>query len=249
MTDGTGRVKTSVQLGEHVSAQAAVPMLAAVAMGAALGSGWPLALTGGLTLLLTLLILARVDRPRSYLPTLVTGIRGCIACALIAFGQSLDGPVVALGIMIVFALDGLDGYLARRMHSASVLGARLDMETDSLLVMGACTLLLLRGEMGAWVLTSGLLRYSYVLFVRCFGSRGEAPRSNFARYSFGLAVTGLTLGFLPLGAFTSAGPAFATTVLLYAFGRSFYWSLQGGSLQGGALRVSQSYSTSAPNEN
>lgn len=238
-----GPVKTSMQLGEQLSLWSAPPILLSVAATLTLESGWFLALTGAVSLCVTFLRLARVDRPRSYLPTAVTGFRAAITCTLIALGNSLPGEWTAATILTVFTLDGVDGYLARRLHSASVLGARLDMETDSLLVMGACTLLFMRGDLGAWVLTCGLLRYGYVLFVGTFGARGEAPRSNFARYAFGIALTGLTLGFLPVGALSSLGPAFATCVLLYSFGRSFYWSLRATS-----VRVSQSNSTSVPNE-
>ncbi len=238
----TRHVKTAMELAESLSVKTAFPILLSVAATVFLGSGWPLALCGAISLFSTLLLLARVDRPRSYLPTFVTCFRAAIACGLFAFGVRENGAAIALGVLTVFTLDGLDGYLARRLRSASVLGARLDMETDSFLVMGVCTLLHLRG-LGLWVLTSGLLRYGYVLFVYTFGARGEAPRSNFARYAFGTSLTGLTLGFLISGPYASYGPVCATAVLLYSFGRSFYWSLR---VDG--VRVSQSNSTSAPNE-
>ena len=47
------------------------------------------------------------------------------------------------------ALDGVDGWLARRHGWTSPLGARLDMEVDALLVAGRALLLWTLGRAGA----------------------------------------------------------------------------------------------------
>jgi len=60
------------------------------------------------------------------------------------------------------ALDGVDGWLARRAGTASKFGARFDMETDALLILVLSILAWRWGKAGAWVLASGLMRYLFV---------------------------------------------------------------------------------------
>jgi phosphatidylglycerophosphate synthase len=60
------------------------------------------------------------------------------------------------------ALDGVDGWLARRTKLESAFGARFDMETDALLIMVLSVLAWRWGRAGAWVLACGLMRYAFV---------------------------------------------------------------------------------------
>jgi len=69
--------------------------------------------------------------------------------------------VVALA-MIGTALDGADGWLARRTRLSSVLGARFDMETDALLILLLSLLVWRYDKAGLWVLASGMMRYVFV---------------------------------------------------------------------------------------
>jgi phosphatidylglycerophosphate synthase len=64
--------------------------------------------------------------------------------------------------LLVTALDGVDGWLARRTRMASNFGARFDMETDALLVMALSVLAWQYGKAAGWVLLCGLLRYLFV---------------------------------------------------------------------------------------
>ncbi len=160
------------------------------------------------------------------MPTGITALRGAMTALLALAGLYLGGWSIAAVVLTVFALDGLDGRIARSTYSVSRLGGHLDGETDALLTAVVCVLLFLRGPFGAWVLTAGFLRYVYVVVVRFVSSQGLAPRSEFAARAFGIALTGLTLGFLPLGPLSQAMPALATLLLLWSFGRSFYWSFK-----------------------
>jgi phosphatidylglycerophosphate synthase len=67
--------------------------------------------------------------------------------------------LVAIGAVAI-ALDGLDGYLARRNNTVSVLGARFDMEVDAFLIL-VLSVLVCR-TVGPWVLAIGLMRYAFV---------------------------------------------------------------------------------------
>lgn len=59
------------------------------------------------------------------------------------------------------ALDGLDGFLARRTRMSSAFGARFDMETDALFILVLSLLVWRHGKAGAWVVTAGVMRYAF----------------------------------------------------------------------------------------
>lgn len=89
-------------------------------------------------------------------------------CTALA-GSALVGPPVAslawMGVaitVVVAALDGLDGWMARRSRMASAFGARFDMETDALFILVLSALVWQHGKAGIWVLGSGLMRYAFV---------------------------------------------------------------------------------------
>jgi phosphatidylglycerophosphate synthase len=63
---------------------------------------------------------------------------------------------------VVAALDGLDGWLARRTGLASAFGARFDMETDAALLLVLSGLAWRHDKAGVWVLLIGLMRYLFV---------------------------------------------------------------------------------------
>jgi phosphatidylglycerophosphate synthase len=60
------------------------------------------------------------------------------------------------------ALDGLDGWLARRTGLASNFGARFDVEVDALLILVLSLFVWRHDKAGAWVLACGLMRYAFV---------------------------------------------------------------------------------------
>lgn len=69
------------------------------------------------------------------------------------------GGVAAL----VYAFDGVDGWLARRFGETSAFGAQFDMETDSHIVLLCCVYLVVWLGYSPWVLAIGSMRYVYVL--------------------------------------------------------------------------------------
>jgi phosphatidylglycerophosphate synthase len=71
--------------------------------------------------------------------------------------------VVCAIAIIAFALDGVDGWFARRSGLASAFGARFDMEIDALLGAVLTLVLLVTGPLGAEVLVLGFSRYAFVL--------------------------------------------------------------------------------------
>jgi phosphatidylglycerophosphate synthase len=63
---------------------------------------------------------------------------------------------------LIAALDGVDGWLARRSGMSSAFGARFDMETDAALLLVLSALAWRYDKAGAWVLLIGLMRYLFV---------------------------------------------------------------------------------------
>jgi phosphatidylglycerophosphate synthase len=78
----------------------------------------------------------------------------------------VPGPLVGALALALFALDGVDGWLARRAGVASAFGEFADKEGDALLVLMLCVLLYRLPEgIRPWILVPGMLRYAFVLFV------------------------------------------------------------------------------------
>jgi phosphatidylglycerophosphate synthase len=63
---------------------------------------------------------------------------------------------------VAAVVDAADGPLARASGLASAFGARFDMETDALLILVLCVLIVQFDKAGSWVLAAGLMRYAFV---------------------------------------------------------------------------------------
>lgn len=96
----------------------------------------------------------------------VTTVRAALVALTAALiGEPPTATVAATALAFgatATALDGLDGWLARRTAMASEFGARFDMEVDALLIQVLAILAWTGGKAGWWVLMSGLLRYMFV---------------------------------------------------------------------------------------
>jgi len=71
--------------------------------------------------------------------------------------------ILSIAILALLALDGVDGYLARRTQLESSFGARFDMEVDAFLALVLSVLIWRSGKAGIWVLGLGSLRYLFIL--------------------------------------------------------------------------------------
>ena len=97
---------------------------------------------------------------------LVTTLRAIGTALVVGLCTGPTAPVVAsAGVVlgaVVGALDGVDGWLARRTRLSSAFGARFDMEVDALLILALSTLLWRHGKAGAWVLLAGEIGRAHV---------------------------------------------------------------------------------------
>ncbi|MFN8194361.1 MAG: CDP-alcohol phosphatidyltransferase family protein [Nocardioidaceae bacterium] len=90
---------------------------------------------------------------------LVGVVLGLVVASLVDAGVS-RWPLVTIAA-VALALDAVDGWVARRTHTVSDLGARFDMEVDAFLILVLSVHV--AASMGAWVLALGLWRYAYVI--------------------------------------------------------------------------------------
>lgn len=96
----------------------------------------------------------------------VTMLRAAVVA--LAATRLLDPPSERLAWFVVgataclAALDGLDGWLARRTGLASAFGARFDVEVDALLILVLSLFVWRHDKAGAWVLACGFMRYAFV---------------------------------------------------------------------------------------
>lgn len=98
----------------------------------------------------------------------ITVLRGGGAALFAAL--ALDPPVAAgtggwpafAVAVALFALDGVDGLMARRQRLASAFGARFDLDVDAALMLALAVLAVGLGKAGPWILAIGLMRYVFV---------------------------------------------------------------------------------------
>ncbi|WNJ16796.1 CDP-alcohol phosphatidyltransferase family protein [Pontibacter sp. G13] len=152
----------------------------------------------------------------------VTGSRVIAMAGLVIFHEFLTDWQVAFWALAVLALDGIDGYLARKFHTSSLFGEFLDKETDAWFVLAMGWILWQRELAPAWIWLPGILRYAYVIAIRFIVPKQRSEsRSKRGQYIavllmgslIGACVLPEPLGLILLGV--------ATLSVSYSFGASF----------------------------
>ena len=156
----------------HLAATGLLALAVGAAIGQASGLGPGFLLTAaalcllGATALFALLP-QRLPGNRFGRANAVTATRLALTCVLAAalvtlpWSRQLAWSLVALAATAL-ALDGFDGWLARRYREATRFGARFDMEVDALFLLVLTLLVAAVGKAGAWILLAGLWRYGFV---------------------------------------------------------------------------------------
>lgn len=86
---------------------------------------------------------------------------GMLGMALVP-GATAEWAVFVIAALAL-ALDGVDGWLARREKLVSSFGARFDMEVDSVLALVLALLAFVGGHAGPLVILLGLPRYAFAV--------------------------------------------------------------------------------------
>ena len=202
-------------------------LLATAGIAAALGASMALVSTAAALSFATLVFVGRAH----WTPAGAFGAANVVTFLRIAGILALPalpaGPVLAAAALLWFALDGIDGWIARRLQLAGPFGAFADKEGDALLVLVLCLLLYrLPDGPGAWILVPGMLRYAFVLFVAV----AKPPEDQERRSTLGVWIAGFTMAALVV-AFAAYPTYFryarwllaaATLVLCLSFAVSLY---------------------------
>jgi len=182
---------------------------------------------------------------------LVTGLRAFLIAGLI-LGPWHGWPFV-LGGVLALALDGVDGWVARRWDEASAFGARFDMEVDAGFMLGLAVLIVAEGRAGPWVLVAGLLRYLWVgACVYVAWLRRPLKPSRLRQSACVVALVLLLAALSPLASGLPATLAAlgAVSVLLWSFGRDLVrlWWVRSMDLRPGSHYLSVDNATSRARE-
>ncbi|MEV5069269.1 CDP-alcohol phosphatidyltransferase family protein [Microbacterium sp. LMI12-1-1.1] len=186
-----------------------------------------------------------VTATRSMLVGLVTALT--VAALEGAAGEGAASTVLFVTLVAcALALDGIDGYVARRTASESELGARFDMEVDAFLLLVLCVYDV--RFVGWWVLSIGLLRYAFVVAgaVLPWMRRTLPPRywRKVVTAVCGIALTVVAAQVLPPEANLAVAAA-ALLLMLESFGRDVTWLVR-LNLSGRALVSLERASTTSP---
>jgi phosphatidylglycerophosphate synthase len=161
---------------------------------------------------------------------LVTLGRAALVALIAALvGEPASVPLAWLAAIlagICAALDGLDGWLARRTGLASAFGARFDMEVDALLIMSLAIIAWWWDKAGMWILLAGGMRYLFVLAGYLWNWLNAAlPVSTRRKAVCVVQMVGLAAVVSPLLAgVVSVAVALGTlTALTWSFGVDVLW--------------------------
>lgn len=107
---------------------------------------------------------------------LIAGVAGVVPVAQ-ALPAGLAWATVAVATLAL-ALDGADGWAARRAGLTSGYGARFDMEVDSVFALVLALIVVLAGKVGPWAILLGTARYLFVaaMWVWPWLNRPTPPR-------------------------------------------------------------------------
>lgn len=173
----------------------------------------------------------------------VTLIRFVLTCLLAGlaielsfFNSYLSEPYPGFFLGIAAAgliLDGLDGFLARRLGIESAFGARFDMEVDAFQILALSVIAAMLSKAGWWVLLSGALRYAFVAAAFFNVALNRPLPASFRRKCVAVVQNGVLVMLLspafvpPWSGYAAAG---ALVLLVYSFATEIVWLLGKNSL-------------------
>lgn len=157
----------------------------------------------------------------------VTLARASIVAWIAAFG-STTGTVdqmlwVTVAAAVALAMDGLDGWVARRTDGGSSYGAQLDMEFDAILMLVLSWLAVQWNQTGPWILVCGLARYAWIAAHAMLPwFRRPLPESFRRKAACVVGIMGLTLTIAPIPGAVVWGAA-ATFAVAGSFAIDLVW--------------------------
>jgi phosphatidylglycerophosphate synthase len=152
---------------------------------------------------------------------LVGGVAALVADSFLGSGPSAVVTALAVAALV---LDGVDGRVARRTGTVSAVGARFDMEVDSVLVL--LLSVYVADWLGLWVLAIGSAHYVLVGARRCLPwLRSPVPPRYWCKVVavvHGIVLATAATGVLPRPVAVLALVGVAA-LLAESFGREVWW--------------------------
>jgi phosphatidylglycerophosphate synthase len=150
-----------------------------------------------------------------------------LASALLAplADEATRWALTALAALIL-ALDGLDGWAARRSGLISRFGARFDVEVDTAFALVLALLVWQSGAVGAWVVALGLFRPAFLVAGRIWPPLAAPLPEAVWRKSVCVAQIGVLIALVSPAMPAGPAPLLALAmlgVLLVSFARDILW--------------------------
>ncbi len=159
----------------------------------------------------------------------VTQMRLALVALLVTplLAQTGAGGWAVAGLAFAaLALDGADGWLARRQDLCSAFGARFDMEVDAALALALALHALAAGAAGPAVIVLGLARYAFAAAGMAWPWLARPLPERFSRKSVCVAqltvLIAVQVPWLP-GPGAEALVALVAVALVWSFGRDIAW--------------------------
>jgi phosphatidylglycerophosphate synthase len=160
----------------------------------------------------------RLDAANALTTLRIVGVFALPAIAIV----TSDLVVGALALALL-ALDGVDGWLARRLDVVSEFGEYLDKEADAFFMLVLCMLLYNEGRLGAWIVVPGLLRYGFVVLLMVARPREiKERRSARGRWIYFGMISALLAAFTPFPLLYRPCAAAMSCALIYSFAKSVF---------------------------
>jgi phosphatidylglycerophosphate synthase len=159
-----------------------------------------------------------ITAARSTLVGLIT------ALVATSFTAAVSVPLLVGLTITALVLDAVDGWVARRTHTISELGARFDMEVDAFLLIVLSAYV--APGLGWWVLIIGLMRYVFVVVGWMLPwMQTQLPERYWRKVVTAVAGIALAIaasGVMPLWV-DYAVVLLALALLVESFGRDVIW--------------------------
>jgi len=163
----------------------------------------------------------------------ITSVRAAFACVLVGALIAAPATVGSWGlpclVAVALILDGLDGYVARRLGTTSSFGHHFDREVDAALVLILTVLLWLSGKIGIWIFAAGLMRYLLLGAGLIWPAMAQhLPESRLRSVVCGVLIGALLLCLTPIvdGVLAIAVAGAALSALTLSFAKDLIWLLR-----------------------
>lgn len=187
---------------------------------------YPLIVAGGFSFLFYWLInynALKTFRPFAGYANRITLLRLILIIVSGIWYNELSDIIIFILGSGIFCLDGLDGFIARRLKQTSEFGAYFDMETDAFFVCIFSIILYEKGLAGYWIIIPGFMRYLYGLVILLTGKKSnEKIRSRYGPLIAGLFFCALLSPFLLSVKYYGPVLIIASGLLMLSFAYSFF---------------------------